>query len=266
PFHRQWIRCWPNSREAVPEAHALIGAFVDVNVITVGENVLDVGLLSGNQAGTVNRREIRRSLGADSLRGRDDLAGRIALRRSACGRQENTETHRYCVCAHHHRTPSTHDRKGRAGTCTFEANKRRRLPQQNGWGRFTLLQRRATSPIFKGLGVVNADETVWKRGWAHLRSGRGRNGQGIEGPAEASAPLHPDSGTSSRLAAERPGTPKVFELAEGFPPKGRRFGGDLPAAHWRGRVRWRCRRGIVLAHEGGASGLPVVRSGSGNAA
>src|SRR5208283_5044937 len=64
PFHRQWIRCWPNSREAVPEAHALIGAFVDVNVITVGENVLDVdcspeikrissGTFSGDKAGTV---------------------------------------------------------------------------------------------------------------------------------------------------------------------------------------------------------------------
>src|SRR5208337_693067 len=244
----QGIGIRPNAKKAVPDTHALIGAFVDENVITAGENDLDVGLLSGNQAqiilhfligdkaGTVNRREIRRGLGADSLRGRYDLAGRVALRRSADGGQENSETHRCCVCAHHHRTPSTHARKGRAGTCTFEANKRLGPRQQNGWGRFTLLQRRATSPIFKGLGVVNADETVWKRGWAHLRSGRGRNGQGIEGPAEASAPLHPDSGTSSRLAAERPGTPKVFELAEGFPPKGRRFGGDLPAAHWRGRV------------------------------
>ena len=150
PFRVHGIRYWPNGIEAVPDAHALIGAFVDVNEITVGKNVLDKGLLSGNQtrlilhsvagekAGTVGRREIRRGLGTDRLRGRDDLAGRIALRRSASGRQENTETHRCCVCAHHHRTPSTHARKGRAGTCTFEANKCIRPRQQNGWGRFTL--------------------------------------------------------------------------------------------------------------------------------
>jgi hypothetical protein len=54
-----------------------------------------------------------------------------------------------------------HAKKGRAGTCTFEANKRPGWRQQNGRGRFTHLQRHATSFIFNELGGAFAGLPVW---------------------------------------------------------------------------------------------------------
>src|SRR6516164_7482277 len=136
------------------------------------------------------------------------------------------------------------------------------MRQQNGEADFTLLQRRATSPIFNRLEGFWAYGTVWEGARANLCGGSRPDGSRIQAIARQSAEGNAHGGIAAGLAAKRCGTTQGLRLAETVEAPGSGADSDLPAEGWWRRTGRRRGRRAVLADEGERSWLRVVRSGN----